>query len=60
MKPTKDNIVVGFESVDFISTPDDETKQQILDDYKKARKYELLLKRDTTGYIKTLLWAMKK
>jgi len=38
MKPTKDNIVVGFESVNFISTPDDETKKQILDDYEKARK----------------------
>ena len=40
MKPTEDNIVVGFESVDFISTPDDETKQQILDDYEKAIRYD--------------------
>ena len=43
MKPTKDNIVVGFESVDFISTSDDETKKQILDDHEKARKYPKLI-----------------
>ena len=37
--------MVGFEGVDFISTPDNETKQQILDDYEKARKYEDLMEK---------------
>jgi len=43
MRPTEDNIIVGFEGVDFCSTPDDETKQQILENQEKAENYDSII-----------------